>query len=152
MYSVYYCYLWHRKQGLFCGNSEMTKDRQTNTLQINYFYFYCSYVNTCFLLFIPLFQKLYICGIEIELENDRGTVETSFLFLIACFYNKMFNLKLITSYFTYFFIRYFFFFFSIPNLKKKKLSCLMFENLVVLLMRAHLCGVNIHLVQSRNLW
>ena len=27
---------------------------------------------------------------ELELENDRGAVETSFVFLIACFYNKMF--------------------------------------------------------------
>ena len=25
-----------------------------------------------------------------ELENDRGAVETSFVFLITCFYNKMF--------------------------------------------------------------
>ena len=24
---------------------------------------------------------------ELELENDRGAVETSFLFFIACFYN-----------------------------------------------------------------
>ena len=30
-------------------------------------------------------------NVSIELENDRGTVETSFLFLIPCFYNKMFN-------------------------------------------------------------
>ena len=31
------------------------------------------------------------CSIhELELENDRGAVETSFLFLIACFCNKMF--------------------------------------------------------------
>ena len=28
---------------------------------------------------------------ELELENDRGAVETSFLFFIACFYNKMFS-------------------------------------------------------------
>ena len=28
---------------------------------------------------------------ELELEKDRGTVETSILFFIACFYNKMFN-------------------------------------------------------------
>ena len=27
---------------------------------------------------------------ELELENDRGAVETSSLFLFACFYNKMF--------------------------------------------------------------
>ena len=26
---------------------------------------------------------------ELELENDRGAVETSFVFFIACFYNKM---------------------------------------------------------------
>ena len=26
---------------------------------------------------------------ELELENDRGVVETSFVLLIACFYNKM---------------------------------------------------------------
>ena len=26
---------------------------------------------------------------ELELENDRGAVETSFLFFIACFYNKI---------------------------------------------------------------
>ena len=25
---------------------------------------------------------------ELELENDRGAVETSFVFFIACFYNK----------------------------------------------------------------
>ena len=26
-----------------------------------------------------------------DLENDRGAVEMSFLFFIACFYNKMLN-------------------------------------------------------------
>ena len=26
---------------------------------------------------------------ELELENDCGAVETSFVFFIACFYNKM---------------------------------------------------------------
>ena len=26
---------------------------------------------------------------ELELENDRGAVETSFVFFIACFYNKI---------------------------------------------------------------
>ena len=26
---------------------------------------------------------------ELELENDRGAVETLFVFFIACFYNKM---------------------------------------------------------------
>ena len=34
---------------------------------------------------------------ELEHENDCGAVETSFLFLIACFYDKMFYLELITS-------------------------------------------------------
>ena len=28
--------------------------------------------------------------LELELENDRGAVETSFVFFIACFYNKIF--------------------------------------------------------------
>ena len=27
--------------------------------------------------------------LDLELENARGTVETSFSFFIACFYNKM---------------------------------------------------------------
>ena len=36
---------------------------------------------------------------ELELKNDRGAVETSFVLLIACFYNKMFYVELITSYF-----------------------------------------------------
>ena len=41
-------------------------------------YFYCSYVNTCFLLFIPLFQKLYICGIVLSMNlNLKMTVERS---------------------------------------------------------------------------
>ena len=26
---------------------------------------------------------------QLELENDRGAVETSFVFFIACFYNKI---------------------------------------------------------------
>ena len=34
---------------------------------------------------------------ELELENDRGAIETSFVFFIACFYNKMFYLELITK-------------------------------------------------------
>ena len=36
---------------------------------------------------------------ELELKNDRGAVETSFVLLIACFYNKMFYVELVTSYF-----------------------------------------------------
>ena len=41
-------------------------------------YFYCSYVNTCFLLFIPLFQKLYMCGIVLSMNlNLKMTVERS---------------------------------------------------------------------------
>ena len=41
-------------------------------------YFYCSYVNTCFLLFIPLFQKLHICGIVLSMNlNLKMTVERS---------------------------------------------------------------------------
>ena len=35
---------------------------------------------------------------ELELKNYRGAVETSFVLLIACFYNKMFYVELITSY------------------------------------------------------
>lgn len=35
---------------------------------------------------------------ELELKNYREAVETSFVFLIACFYSKMFYLELITSY------------------------------------------------------
>ena len=34
---------------------------------------------------------------ELELKNDRGAVETSFVFLIACFHNKMVYLELIAS-------------------------------------------------------
>ena len=30
---------------------------------------------------------------ELELENDRGAVETSFLFLIACFHNKAIDIS-----------------------------------------------------------
>ena len=46
----------------------------------HYFYFYCWYVNTCFLLFIPLFQKLYIpvCGIVLSMNlNLKMAVERS---------------------------------------------------------------------------
>ena len=49
-------------------------------------YFYCLYVDTCFLLVTSLFQNCFMH--ELELENDRGVVETSFLFLIGCFYKK----------------------------------------------------------------
>ena len=41
-------------------------------------YFYRSCVNTCFLLFIPLFQKLYIRGIVLSMNlNLKMTVERS---------------------------------------------------------------------------
>ena len=36
---------------------------------------------------------------ELELENDRGVVETSFLFLIGCFYKK--NVLLTIDYFIF---------------------------------------------------
>ena len=43
-----------------------------------YFYFYCSFVNTCFLPFIPLFLKLYIRGIAFSINlNLKMTVERS---------------------------------------------------------------------------
>ena len=43
----------------------------------------------------PLFETIRtvhysLFGFSRHPENDRGAVETSFLFLIACFYNKMF--------------------------------------------------------------
>ena len=33
-------------------------------------------------------QNCFMHELELELENDRGVVETSFLFLIGCFYKK----------------------------------------------------------------
>ena len=45
-------------------------------LNFHYFYFSCSYVITCSLLFIPLFQKLYLCEIVLSI-NLNMTVEGS---------------------------------------------------------------------------
>lgn len=59
-----------------------------------YTYFYCSYVNTKLLLFIASFSEIvhnyakFLIN-ELELKNGCEAVETVFLFLIACFYNKM---------------------------------------------------------------
>ena len=65
--------------------------------RILYFYFYCSYVNTCFFTFYPIVSEIvhvrnYLIH-ELDLENDRGTVETFFLFVITCFYNKIFHTR-----------------------------------------------------------
>ena len=65
----------------------------------SYLYFifafrYCLYVNTCFLLFIPLFQKLYRCRIVLSTNlNLKMTVERSkrrsyflsLVFITKCF-------------------------------------------------------------------
>ena len=55
-------------------------------------YSYCLYANTCFLLFIPLFQKLYICGIILSMNlNLKMTVERSkrrSYFLLLVFITK----------------------------------------------------------------
>ena len=57
-------------------------------------YSYCLYANICFLLFIPLFQKLYICGIFLSMNlNLKMTVERlkrrlyflSLVFITKCF-------------------------------------------------------------------
>ena len=50
---------------------------------------------TCFFTFYSIVSEIVYmqnCFIhELELENDRGTIDTSFLlFFIACFYNKIF--------------------------------------------------------------
>ena len=64
--------------------------------------FYCSYVNTCFLLFIPLFQKLYICGIVLSMNlNLKMTVERSkrrSYFLSLVFITKCFTKNLLLRY------------------------------------------------------
>ena len=76
-----------------------------------YFYFYCSYVNNCFLLFIPLFQKLYICGIVSSLIlNVKMTVErskhcsyfSSLVFITKCLTKNL----LFTSFLHLFSLRY----------------------------------------------
>ena len=47
----------------------------------------------CSLTWLPITDRL--CHVE-NVENDRGAVETSFVFFIACFYNKMMLLVIIT--------------------------------------------------------
>ena len=53
--------------------------------------FVCKYL---LLTFYPIVSEIvYMRNYfihELELENDRGAVETSFVFFIACFYHKMF--------------------------------------------------------------
>ena len=69
-------------------------------------YFYCLCVNTCFLLFIPLFQKLYICGIVLSMNlnlNLKMTVERSkrlsyflsLVFITKCFTKNLLLRKII---------------------------------------------------------
>ena len=62
-------------------------------------YSYCLYANTCFLLFIPLFQKLYICGIILSMNlNLKMTVERSkrrSYFLSLVFITKCFTKNLL---------------------------------------------------------
>ena len=57
-----------------------------------YFYFYCSYVNTCLFTFYSIVSEIVYTRSrfihELELENDRGKVETSFLFLSLVFATK----------------------------------------------------------------
>ena len=63
--------------------------------------FYFLLFFTCFLLFIPLFQKLYICGIILSMNlNLKMTVERSksrLYFLSLVFITKCFTKNLLLS-------------------------------------------------------
>ena len=69
-------------------------------------YTYCLYANTCFLLFISLFQKLYICGIILSMNlNLKMTVERSkrrSYFLSLVFITKCFTKNLLLRIFSEF--------------------------------------------------
>ena len=64
-------------------------------------YSYRLYVNTCFLLFIPLFLKLYTCGIILSMNlNLKMTVERSkrrSYFLSLVFITKCFTKNLLLN-------------------------------------------------------
>ena len=74
--------------GITLNHSGITLESLFYTL---FLHFVCKYLLFTFYSIVSeiVYMRNYFIH-ELELENDRGAVETSFVFFIACFYNKMF--------------------------------------------------------------